>query len=96
MSDGEKWSEQDVRVLQGAAAAAAAAAAASDNTEQREGEDATVARSRLWEAAGTVTIDGATGPKAYLVNGVFEVAERPEGEPPIYRHISYGILVMAY
>ena len=35
--------------------------------------------------AGTVLIEGATGPKLAIINGVFEVAERPDHEPPIYR-----------
>ena len=29
-------------------------------------------------------IEGATGPISGMVNGSFEVAERPDNEPPIY------------
>ena len=43
------------------------------------------ARRRHWATAGTVLIEGSIGPNSYFVNGTFEVAERPENEPPIYR-----------
>ena len=39
---------------------------------------------RHWAAAGLVLIEGATGPNSDFVNGRFEVAERPNKEPPIY------------
>ena len=42
-------------------------------------------RARHWATASTLLIDGATGEHAGIVNGGWEVAERPEGEPPIYR-----------
>ena len=42
---------------------------------------------RHWATAGTVLIEGATGPNSQLVNGDFEVAERPDNEPPIYRRV---------
>ena len=43
------------------------------------------ARARHWATACTLLIDGATGEIADTVNGGWEVVERPEGEPPIYR-----------
>ena len=43
------------------------------------------ARRQHWATAGTVLIEGATGSNSDIVNGAFEVAERPDNEPPIYR-----------
>ena len=43
------------------------------------------ARAQHWAMAGTVLIEGATGLNSGVVNGVFEVAERSDNEPPIYR-----------
>ena len=37
------------------------------------------------EWSSTVLIEGATGLNSSTVNGTFEVAERPDKEPPIYR-----------
>ena len=34
-----------------------------------------------------VLIKGATGPNSGIINGAFEVAERPDNEPPIYRRV---------
>ena len=45
----------------------------------------TEARRQHWATAGPVLIEGATGSKSAIVNGGFEVAERPDNEPPIYR-----------
>ena len=35
--------------------------------------------------AGPVLVQGATGPNSAIINGAFDVAERPENEPPVYR-----------
>ena len=43
------------------------------------------ARARHWATAGTVLIEGATVLNSGLANGAFDVAERPDNEPPIYR-----------
>ena len=43
------------------------------------------ARRQHWATAGPVLIEGATGQNAGIVNGAFEVVERPENEPPVYR-----------
>ena len=45
------------------------------------------ARARHWATACMLLIDGATGKNAGLVNGGWEVVERLEGEPPIYRRV---------
>ena len=44
------------------------------------------AREAQWVAATTIVISGATGYGAYMLNGAFDVvADRPVGEPPVYR-----------
>ena len=43
------------------------------------------ARVQHWAMAGLVLIEGATGSNSGIINGSFEVAERPDNEPPIYR-----------
>ena len=50
---------------------------------------AKVAAARVcqWATAGPVLIKGATGLNADIINGGFEVAERPDDEPPIYQRV---------
>ena len=43
------------------------------------------ARARHWATAGTVLIQGAAGPHSGIVNGAFEVARRPDNQPPLYQ-----------
>ena len=45
----------------------------------------TEARRLHWATADTVLIEGATGLNSGIINGAFEVAERPDSEAPIYQ-----------
>ena len=43
------------------------------------------ARRLHWATADTVLIEGATGSTSGIINGAFEVAERPDNGAPIYQ-----------